>query len=45
MTVSFENLINEKKNFVLMGETGSGKSEIALNLAVKLEDARVAVSD
>ncbi len=31
----FENLLSEgKKNFVLLGEAGSGKSEIALNLAI-----------
>lgn len=33
---SFEELINEKKNFVFIGEAGSGKSEIALNIAHKL---------
>ena len=33
---SFEELMNEKKNFVFIGEAGSGKSEIALNIALKL---------
>lgn len=33
---SFEELMNEKKNFVFIGEAGSGKSEIALNIAHKL---------
>lgn len=33
---SFEELMNEKKNFVFIGEAGSGKSEIALNMALKL---------
>jgi energy-coupling factor transporter ATP-binding protein EcfA2 len=30
---TFEELIAEKKNFVFIGEAGSGKSEIALNIA------------
>lgn len=33
---TFEELLNEKKNFVLIGEAGSGKSEITLNIASKL---------
>lgn len=33
---SFEELMDEKKNFVFIGEAGSGKSEIALNIALKL---------
>lgn len=33
---NFEELMNEKKNFVFIGEAGSGKSEIALNIAHKL---------
>ena len=33
---SFEELLREKNNFVFIGETGSGKSEIALNVAVML---------
>ena len=34
---SFKQLLIEKKNFVFIGETGSGKSEIALNTAVLLQ--------
>ena len=34
---SFQKLLTEKKNFVFVGETGSGKSEIALNTAVFLQ--------
>ena len=34
--VTFSRLLNEKKNFIFIGETGSGKSEIALNTAVML---------
>ena len=34
---SFSQLLEEKKNFVFIGETGSGKSEIALNTAVLLQ--------
>ena len=30
---TFEDLLNEKKNFVFIGEAGSGKSEIVLNTA------------
>lgn len=33
---TFEDLMREKKNFVFIGEAGSGKSEIALNTASKL---------
>ena len=33
---SFEELMNEKKNFVFIGEAGAGKREIALNIAHKL---------
>lgn len=33
-------LLKEKKNFILIGEAGSGKSEITLNLAVKLAEMR-----
>lgn len=36
MTASFAELLKSKKNFILIGETGSGKSEIALNLAAIL---------
>lgn len=32
----FSELLREKKNFIFIGETGSGKSEIALNTAVLL---------
>ena len=33
----FSELLACKKNFVFIGETGSGKSEIALNVAVALQ--------
>ncbi|MBQ6456134.1 MAG: hypothetical protein IJJ31_03300 [Mogibacterium sp.] len=33
---SFEDLMKDKKNFVFIGEAGSGKSEIVLNVANKL---------
>ena len=33
---TFEELMKEKKNFVFIGEAGSGKSEIVLNIANKL---------
>ncbi len=33
---TFEQLMDEKKNFVFIGEAGSGKSEIVLNIANKL---------
>lgn len=33
---TFTELMNEKKNFVFIGEAGSGKSEITLNIANKL---------
>lgn len=35
---TFEELMNEKKNFVFIGEAGSGKSEIVLNVANKLAE-------
>ena len=35
----FSTLLSDKKNFILIGETGSGKSEIALNLASMLTKA------
>lgn len=34
----FSELLKEKKNFIFIGETGSGKSEIALNTAVLLQE-------
>ena len=33
---TFEELMKEKKNFVFIGEAGSGKSESELNIANKL---------
>ena len=36
---TFEQLMQEKKNFVFIGEAGSGKSEIVLNVANKLAEA------
>ena len=33
---SYADLLKKKKNFILIGETGSGKTEIALNTAVML---------
>ena len=33
---TFDEIMKEKKNFVFIGEAGSGKSEIVLNVAVKL---------
>lgn len=36
---AFSRLLKEKKNFIFIGETGSGKSEIALNVAVMLRNA------
>lgn len=36
---TFEDLMKEKKNFVFIGEAGSGKSEIVLNVALKLAEA------
>lgn len=33
---TFEEIMNEKKNFVFIGEAGSGKSEITLNIACRL---------
>lgn len=38
---TFEELMNEKKNFVFIGEAGSGKSEIVLNTAIKLAESAV----
>ncbi len=35
---TFESLMKEKKNFVFIGEAGSGKSELALNVALKLAE-------
>ena len=35
---TFEELMKEKKNFVFIGEAGSGKSEIILNIAHKLAE-------
>jgi len=36
---TFADLMKEKKNFVFIGEAGSGKSEIILNIANKLAEA------
>lgn len=36
---TFEELMDEKKNFVFIGEAGSGKSEIVLNVAAKLAES------
>lgn len=36
---TFDDLMKEKKNFVFIGEAGSGKSEIVLNIANKLAQA------
>ncbi|GHS94491.1 hypothetical protein AGMMS50276_07260 [Synergistales bacterium] len=38
MINTLENLLSQKKNFIFLGETGSGKSEVALNFAVKLAE-------
>ena len=35
---TFEDLMNEKKNFIFIGEAGSGKSEIVLNVAAMLAE-------
>ncbi len=35
---TFEDLMKEKKNFVFIGEAGSGKSELVLNIALKLAE-------
>lgn len=35
---TFEELMKEKKNFVFIGEAGSGKSEIVLNIAHMLAE-------
>ena len=34
-------MMDEKKNFVFIGEAGSGKSELVLNIAVKLAEAGI----
>ena len=39
MAQPFEKIIAGKRNIVLLGEAGCGKSEIALNLAVKLSQS------
>ena len=36
MAPRFSTLLSNKSNFILIGETGSGKSEIALNMAAML---------
>lgn len=36
---TFEELMGEKKNFVFIGEAGSGKSEIVLNVASKFAES------
>lgn len=36
---TFEELMGEKKNFVFIGEAGSGKSEIVLNVAAKIAES------
>ena len=36
---TFEELMDEKKNFVFIGEAGSGKSEIVLNVAAKFAES------
>lgn len=38
MDKTFDEIMNEKKNFIFIGEAGSGKSEIVLNTAVKLAE-------
>lgn len=48
MDKDFGDLLNEKKNFLFIGEAGSGKSEIVLNVAAKLAEqtgAKVQVFD
>ena len=35
---TIDDLMNEKKNFVFIGEAGSGKSEIILNVAHMLAE-------
>ena len=35
---TFGDIMKEKKNFVFIGEAGSGKSEIVLNVAHKLAE-------
>lgn len=39
MEKALEELLAGKKNFVFIGEAGSGKSEIAMNMAVAIKDA------
>ena len=36
MDKNFGDVLKEKKNFLFIGEAGSGKSEIVLNVAAKL---------
>ena len=38
MDKTFDQLLKEKKNFLFIGEAGSGKSELVLNVAVKLAE-------
>lgn len=38
MDKNIDDLMNEKKNFLFIGEAGSGKSEIVLNVAAKLAE-------
>ena len=48
MDKNFGDLLDEKKNFLFIGEAGSGKSEIVLNVAAKLAEktgSRVQVFD
>ena len=48
MDKDFGDLLKEKKNFLFIGEAGSGKSEIVLNVAAKLAEqigAKVQVFD
>ena len=48
MDKDFGELLKEKKNFLFIGEAGSGKSEIVLNVAAKLAEqtgAKVQVFD
>ena len=42
---SIHDLLDEKNNFVFIGESGSGKSEIALNIALLLADRKVRAVD
>lgn len=48
MYKSFDDLMDEKKNFLFIGEAGSGKSELVLNTAAKLaerSDRRIDIFD